>query len=368
MTHKYVVGQLYKDTNYRDRTTDQFGVWLSDGLDNGLSSGGGIRAIQPDEQNDQLDLPAAIVLVTSNTETGEVDKPWRDAIDFETGSALYWGDARSDSSALYRETQGNTLLQSAYEIGVISGHREQFPPILLFQRPEKGVVRFCGLCTIDDIHTKEFIHNGVSTPNLLYQLSILETPEVSVEWIHERARRGTNSFAPFEWKDWVENAAVQSRYRAGSDHFDTTSALPEEYAIEPYTSIQTTYPIPKSVRDTALKQYNQNCLLTGVDVLPLVDVAHILPRATHPEQGKNPDNLLVLNKLHHTAFDRGLFTIDGDKRLQVKPEFSTQNQFLDETLIQQDGEPVNFPTSATVDPGFFEARNTELQNDQLSWL
>lgn len=36
-------------------------------------------------------------------------------------------------------------------------------------------------------------------------------------------------------------------------------------------------------------------------------------------------NVLPLSKTHHAAFDRRLFTIDQDYRLQVNPEFGPEN-------------------------------------------
>ena len=51
--------------------------------------------------------------------------------------------------------------------------------------------------------------------------------------------------------------------------------------------------------------------------------------------------MLLLSKTHHAAFDRGLFTIDQDYRLQVNPLFETESDLLQRTIIDRAGERVS---------------------------
>ncbi|WP_229772894.1 hypothetical protein [Halarchaeum nitratireducens] len=69
---------------------------------------------------------------------------------------------------------------------------------------------------------------------------------------------------------------------------------------------------------------------------------------------------MVLNWLHHQAFDAGLFTFDGDHGLHVHPEFEPETEFFERTLTQRAGEPVQFPNSATVGEAFLDERNGTL--------
>lgn len=48
-------------------------------------------------------------------------------------------------------------------------------------------------------------------------------------------------------------------------------------------------------------------------------------------------NLLALNKTHHAAFDRELFTIDQEHRLWVNPDFDTESDLLQRSIINRAG-------------------------------
>ncbi|MFC5367192.1 hypothetical protein [Salinirubrum litoreum] len=46
----------------------------------------------------------------------------------------------------------------------------------------------------------------------------------------------------------------------------------------------------------------------------------------------------IFRKTHHAAFDRNLFTIDSEYRVQVDPAFETQSDLLQRTLVDRDGD------------------------------
>lgn len=72
--------------------------------------------------------------------------------------------------------------------------------------------------------------------------------------------------------------------------------------------------------------------------------------------------MLALSTLHHAAFDRALFTLDADSRLQVDPGFETECAFLAETIVDRRGEVI--PTiDDHVDPGHFRQRN-----EGITWI
>ena len=48
-------------------------------------------------------------------------------------------------------------------------------------------------------------------------------------------------------------------------------------------------------------------------------------------------NVLPLRKIHHAAFDRNLFTLDEEYYLRVNPEFETNSQLLQRTIIERAG-------------------------------
>lgn len=133
-----------------------------------------------------------------------------------------------------------------------------------------------------------------------------------------------------------------------------------KYGVDQQTVETTRYPMAKSVRVEALQRYNKACLLTDVDLPALLDAAHVLPRAERPSEVRNPKNILVLNKLHHEAFDRDLFTIDTDYCVQVDPELSTDSELVNNSLVAADGKKVRFPESASLNRNFLAERNAEL--------
>lgn len=140
----------------------------------------------------------------------------------------------------------------------------------------------------------------------------------------------------------------------------TTEYGVTEYGVNEQTVETTRYPMPQSVRVEALQRYNKACLLTDVDLPALLDAAHVIPRAERPSEVRNPENVLVLNELHHEAFDRDLFTIDTDYRLRVDPALSTNSKLVNDSLVVADGERVGFPESATLDRDLLAERNAEL--------
>ena len=54
-------------------------------------------------------------------------------------------------------------------------------------------------------------------------------------------------------------------------------------------------------------------------------------------------NVLALSKIHHAAFDRELFTIDQNYRVRVNPDFETQSDVLQQTIIDREGERISVP-------------------------
>jgi len=102
------------------------------------------------------------------------------------------------------------------------------------------------------------------------------------------------------------------------------------------------------------------CPVSGVDHPGLLDVAHVLSWSDFPEFRADMSNMLPLSKTHHAAFDRELFTIDRDYRLQVNPEFETKNDLLQRTIIDRAGERVELP-DGSVDTSYVDQHNAELE-------
>ena len=89
-------------------------------------------------------------------------------------------------------------------------------------------------------------------------------------------------------------------------------------------------------RGTVLARYAHRCPVSSVDHVGLLEVAHVLSWADHPEHRADLGNVLPLSALHHAAFDRQLFTIGSDYHLRVNPGFETHSDLLRASILERD--------------------------------
>lgn len=121
--------------------------------------------------------------------------------------------------------------------------------------------------------------------------------------------------------------------------------------------------LDSSFRETMLERYEYQCLLTDIDDPRLLDVAHIVPRSEREDIAGDPENVIILSKTLHAAFDRGLFTITRNKRILAYPQLSTESSYIQKEIVDRSGEKVNFPEIVTVSIDHLEERN-----ENLSWF
>jgi putative restriction endonuclease len=113
-------------------------------------------------------------------------------------------------------------------------------------------------------------------------------------------------------------------------------------------------------RATVLSRHDRTCPISGVDHPGLLDVAHVLSWSDYPEHRADLSNVLTLSKTHHAAFDRDLFTIDRDYRLRVNPNFETQSDVLQQTIIDRAGERISVPDDS-LNPQYVAQHNAALE-------
>lgn len=134
----------------------------------------------------------------------------------------------------------------------------------------------------------------------------------------------------------------------------------QQYEARTYETTVQARSMPVAFRRAALSWYDSRCPVSGVDHDGLLDVAHVLSWSDHPEYRTDPGNVLVLDKTHHEAFDRGLFTFDDEYRLRVAPDFETESDVLEGTLLDQQGDTVGFPGSRRPSPDYLQQHNETL--------
>jgi predicted restriction endonuclease len=211
-----------------------------------------------------------------------------------------------------------------------------------------------GLCVPDHFEVRAYqADNGTQVPNYQFHFSILNTNAVPVTWLHERAQQNGDSAAPDVWQHWVQTREVAQ--------WPTGETLDQSGRIRRYETSETV--VSDVFREETFDRYDHACTMTGIREDDLLDLAHILPRSQHPDLAEHPENVIVLNSLHHRAFDAALFTIDSDYRIRASPSFDPAHPFLRETILSREGEQLAFPSGAQVQPSFREELNTN-----LSWL
>ncbi len=115
-------------------------------------------------------------------------------------------------------------------------------------------------------------------------------------------------------------------------------------------------------RSTVLASYHSKCCVTGLNIPELLVASHIIPWSKSPKHRMDPRNGLCLNALHDKAFDRGLFTITPDYRIQISSRFTeTKLDDLAESLFHKiNGRVIIKPDKFVPSPEFLEYHNKEV--------
>lgn len=348
MNSVFRIGDEYRDKGSANHPEDQFLSWIRGSLDSGIKNTGGIR----DLSSEVTDEPAAIVIVSNDEGVSQHEDPWQDNIATSLGYIDYWGDAKKGNP--YDKSRQNKKVKRAIEEKA-KDNRERVPPILVFRKPRSGIVQFCGLCVPDHLEVNEYRDKaGNKIPNYIFHFTILNTDTVSPTWLHDRVRANSDERAPEVWKDWVTTGEVQ-QWPTG-EVVNDTEGQHRRYEREEVT-------VSPQFRSEVLDRYENRCAITGIQQSSLLDIAHILPRSDYPEYAEDPKNVLVMNPLHHRAFDADLFTFDSDNRIRASPSFDPGHPFLRETLIEREDEQIAFPQNARIGDDYLEKRNSD-----LGWL
>ena len=264
----------------------------------------------------------------------------------------YWGDAKAENP--YDESKQNEKIKDAFDRKA-SGRREEVPPVLVFRKPQSGTVEFCGLCVPDHLEVRSYQDDsGAQIPNYLFHFSILNTQSVPVSWLHDRARTNSSANAPEVWKQWVRTGDVK-QWPTG-ELLDAVGGTIRRYE-QPEVAVSDAF------RAETFERYGRACTLTDIREEALLDLAHVLPRSQRPDLAEHPENVFVLNSLHHRAFDAHLFTIDSEYRIRASPSFDPAHPFLKQTIVDRQGERLTLPPDARVQSAFLEELNSS-----LSWL
>jgi len=191
---------------------------------------------------------------------------------------------------------------------------------------------------------------------------VLDAETVDLGWLHDRAMGREDNRAPDVWSEWTTEGATDDR--SNSDVESTTS-------IGSYKDTSGTrrsrggseVRVSNSFREMTFNRYTRKCLVTKLQNDEFLTISHILPRANFPEYAEHPENVMILNWIHHRAFDADIFTFDIDLTIHIDPTFSTESEFLYRTLLELEGRCVTLPKKASISAEFLHIRN-----DNIGWM
>jgi len=153
---------------------------------------------------------------------------------------------------------------------------------------------------------------------------------------------------------------VERAVKEWADSDWTLSVSDVEMTAGTYETTVHVRAVDPEFRATVLSRHDRSCPVSGVDHPGLLDVAHVLSWSDYPEYRADLSNVLALSKTHHAAFDRELFTIDRDYRLRVNPEFETESDVLQRTIIDRAGERASLPDDS-LKPQYVAQHNAALE-------
>jgi hypothetical protein len=201
----YRLGKTYVDKAARNHPEDQFLGWINvDG--SGMGNTAGIRPLRFTSSLEQSGMPAYLVLVTHDR-TGGQKNPWDDIVDYSNAEILYWGDARQHDIKRLDEFRGNAVLRRIYDYQ-LDGGTDMVAPILHFSKPDKGIVKFNGLCVLRELEISWFDDHGSPVRNYHAHMTILDCEEVDLGWLHARVKAesagkiDSHSSCPVAWRKY----------------------------------------------------------------------------------------------------------------------------------------------------------------------
>lgn len=364
---EHYVGEEYRDS--QDPTQDAFQTWIRGPLDSGIDNSSGIRPLYS-ESDDAISEIAAFIVVSSEPDfESRWDRDvWEDEFRLDEGEIVIWGDAKKqapDDEVDPLDFNGNPEL-IAEKQRIRRRGRAAATPILVYRKPRSGYVEFVGLCVLEAVERAEFKQNfenvSVWTPNYRFHLSLLDADAVDLGWLHDRAQARGDNRAPNVWDEWISEGVTP--YRGPDSDVHSTTSIRSRGTIEDTSGTHrprhgSEVQVSNSFRDAVFDTYDRECLLTELSDNAFLTLSHILPRADYPEYAEHPENVLLLNWLHHRAFDAEIFTFDTDLVLHVNPAFSTNSEFLHRTLMDLGGSCVSLPAETSISAEFLRTRNED---------
>ncbi|MBD8031352.1 HNH endonuclease [Corynebacterium gallinarum] len=113
-----------------------------------------------------------------------------------------------------------------------------------------------------------------------------------------------------DWHNpWLWNLASQGKVSSSRESSSISQA--ENYAAEDVWRMQRQRTGQQRFRALLLESYPAECAVCGVDIVEVLEAAHLVPHSTVVDY--HPDNGRLLCANHHRAFDAGLYEWTSEK-------------------------------------------------------
>lgn len=108
-------------------------------------------------------------------------------------------------------------------------------------------------------------------------------------------------------------------------------------------------------RQIVIANYNQKCAITGFNNLSFLIASHIIPWSVDKENRLNPQNGILLNKLHDKAFEDGFLAINKNFKILICSEFlKSKDNFVQNYFSSYHNKELNLPARFLPDSNFLE--------------
>lgn len=103
--------------------------------------------------------------------------------------------------------------------------------------------------------------------------------------------------------------------------------------------------------DAVLCSYEEQCCITGISHRQLLEACHISSWCDDVKNRTNPKNGLCMNPLFHRAFDRFLFTVTPDCKIEISEQMMerTEDNSFREYLLSINGNNIIMPEKFSPD-------------------
>ena len=100
-------------------------------------------------------------------------------------------------------------------------------------------------------------------------------------------------------------------------------------------------------RKMILKNYNQSCCMTGLNIPELNIASHIIPWVEDETKRLDPRNGLCLSATYDAAFDRNLISLDDEYRIILSKNIKDYctSKVAKEYFLGKEGESIRLPFS-----------------------